>query len=215
MTHLDKIPEYFTVIRPKEIFNKVKNSRFYATAGNCKNKNEAENFIQSIKVKHSDASHNVNAYRVYENNNIIEYADDDGEPGGSSGLPVLKQILGHDLINTVVVVTRYFGGTKLGIGGLIRAYGGSADMALKAAGKKKLSLYMKINLKGPYSHLGTVLGQLEKIEATILNTTHYKDGFLVKAETSEKLVDFLEKVVKEKTSAKVELQKKELYYKES
>ncbi|MFW5873306.1 MAG: IMPACT family protein [Bacillota bacterium] len=183
--------------------NKVKDSKFYGIAKNCESINSAEKFIDEIKEKYSDANHNVNAYRIYNKTNLIEYADDDGEPAGSSGKPVLQQILTEELINTVVVVTRYFGGTKLGIGGLIRAYGKTAKLAIEAAEIKDLALYKRLKFIGPYDNIGDVLGQLEKFKAEIKDQGYQKGQFVIYAVMKYNIVNDLIKQVKEITSDRV------------
>lgn len=210
--YLNKSEEYKTVNSSHEIFNKVKDSKFYGIANNCDSIGLAEEFIDEIKEKHSDANHNVNAYRIYNCNNLIEYADDDGEPAGSSGKPVLQQISTEDLLNTVVVVTRYFGGTKLGIGGLIRAYGETAKLAIEAAGIKKLSLYKKLKIIGPYDNIGNVLGQLERFKAEIKGQGYKEGKFVINAIIKHNIVNKLIKEIKEITSDKVKVIIEDSFY---
>lgn len=109
----------------------INKSRFigYSLPINCEE--EALNFVEKIKTKHKDATHNVYAYVVGENSNIQRF-NDDGEPSGTAGIPVLEVIKKEDLRNIVIVVTRYFGGIKLGGGGLIRAYTRTAKIGLDA-----------------------------------------------------------------------------------
>ena len=159
-----------------QVINKVKDSKFFGSINSANSRKAAETFINEIKEKYSDASHNVNAYKLGIGDNAIEYADDDGEPAGSSGPPVLKAIQGADLTNTVIVVTRYFGGTKLGIGGLIRAYGDTARLAIKSAGKKKLELIYKLQISGDYNVIGTILGQIESFNGKIISTEYDNQG---------------------------------------
>jgi len=210
--YLDKGEEYKTVSSSVEVFNKVKDSKFYGVAKTCSSIDLAEKFIDNIRKKHSDANHNVNAYRIYNNNNMIEYADDDGEPAGSSGKPILQQISTRELINTVVVVTRYFGGTKLGIGGLIRAYGETAKLAIEAAGIKNLILYKKLIFKGQYDYIGNVLGQLEKFKADIKDQGYEEGQFVILAVLKYNIVNNLIKEVREITSDKIEINIADSFY---
>ena len=99
------------------------NSRFIATAAPAVTVAEARAFVAHIKDAYSDASHNVSAYVVGHGNTVVAHAHDDGEPSGTAGRPALAVLQGSGLGDIVVVVTRYFGGTKLGTGGLVRAYG--------------------------------------------------------------------------------------------
>lgn len=111
---------------------KVDGSRFLADASSAVERTEAEDRIASIRRREHKASHHCSAFRLGVEGNVFQY-DDDGEPSGTAGRPILREIDSRDLTNVVVVVTRYFGGTKLGTGGLMRAYGNAADAALDRA----------------------------------------------------------------------------------
>lgn len=118
--------------RTTRIENVVVNSRFIATAARADSVDEAKAFIQSIRAEMPDATHHVYAFKIGYGGSIIEGMSDDGEPSGTSGPPVLAVLRGAEIGDIVVVVTRYFGGTKLGTGGLVRAYGGAAKDVLAA-----------------------------------------------------------------------------------
>ena len=107
-----------------------KKSRFIGYVKPVKTQEEATNFINSIKSKHWDATHNVSAFVLRENN--IQRSSDDGEPSGTAGVPTLDVLLKENLVDTCIVVTRYFGGTLLGAGGLIRAYSHASKIAVEA-----------------------------------------------------------------------------------
>lgn len=109
---------------------KVLNSRFIATAGPAFDVEQAKTFIGRVRAEFSDASHNVPAYVIGSGASVIAHCHDNGEPPGTAGRPVLAVLQGSGLGDTVIVVTRYFGGTKLGTGGLVRAYGDAAREAL-------------------------------------------------------------------------------------
>jgi uncharacterized YigZ family protein len=203
-----KIPKSST-----EIKNKVKDSIFFGNIKNVKSKNEADNFITQIKEKYHDATHNVSAYVILNNEmDNIEYYDDDGEPSKSSGPPVLETIKGKKLVNTVIVITRYFGGTQLGIGGLIRAYGGTAKKVINQGGIKELKLYYYIKVKGSYQSVGTILGQVEAFNGNIKSTKYNDKGievfFYLNPVKYEKLKD---KLIEE-TGNKVYFKVKEKIY---
>lgn len=122
--------EYKTVeFESKDEFVEKK-SRFIGYVKPVKTQGEATNFINSIKSKHWDATHNVSAFVLRENN--IQRSSDDGEPSGTAGVPTLDVLLKENLVDVCVVVTRYFGGTLLGAGGLIRAYSHSSKIAVEA-----------------------------------------------------------------------------------
>lgn len=109
----------------------VVNSRFIASAAPVFSNEEAREFINSIKAKYPDATHHVPAYIIGYGNSTSAYCSDDGEPSGTSGRPVLSVLQGSGLGDAAIVVTRYFGGTKLGIGGLVHAYGDAAKAVLE------------------------------------------------------------------------------------
>lgn len=111
----------------------IEKSRFITYVSPAETKEEAELFIASIKKKHKDATHNVPAM-VLGDKQQIQWASDDGEPQGTSGAPMVQMLVAQGITNIVVVVTRYFGGIKLGTGGLVRAYTSSAKLGLEAAG---------------------------------------------------------------------------------
>lgn len=166
----------YTPQRSIQVINKVKDSKFYGSISRADSEEEVKEFIGRIRGKYHDATHNVSAYKLGSGDRALKYADDDGEPAGSSGPPVLQAIEGEGLTNTVIVVTRYFGGTKLGIGGLIRAYGDTARLAIKVAGRKKLELYYKLSISGTYEQIGTILGQIEACHGEILSTDYHNEG---------------------------------------
>jgi len=111
---------------------RVVNSRFIATIGEAKSVEEAKAFIETIRGEFADATHNVYAFQVGYGASVTEGMSDDGEPPGTAGRPALAVLRGADLGDVVLVITRYFGGTKLGTGGLVRAYTQSAQEALAA-----------------------------------------------------------------------------------
>ena len=111
----------------------IEKSRFIAYVSPAETREEADEFIASIRKKHKDATHNVPAM-VLGDKFQIQWGSDDGEPQGTSGAPIVQMLVAQGITNVVVVVTRYFGGIKLGTGGLVRAYTSSAKLGLAAAG---------------------------------------------------------------------------------
>lgn len=110
----------------------VQGSTFIGHAAPVESVDAAETFVQDIEAEYADATHNVPAYRV-RSNPFREYSSDDGEPSGSAGKPTLSVLQGRELENVAVVVTRYYGGTELGVGGLVRAYSQATKDAIDAA----------------------------------------------------------------------------------
>ena len=124
---------YSTVTGEATAEQVIEKSRFIAHVRPVDTKEEADAFISSIRKAHKDATHNVPAMVLGEHFQV-QWASDDGEPQGTSGAPVVQMLVQEEITNVVVVVTRYFGGIKLGTGGLVRAYTGSAKLGLAAAG---------------------------------------------------------------------------------
>ena len=123
---------YFSVFDYSEAEQVVEKSRFITYTKPVYDENEAAEFIARIKKLNYDASHNVSAYVIGESSDIKRYSDD-GEPSGTAGMPMLDVMLKKGITNTCVVITRYFGGIKLGTGGLVRAYTESTKMGLEAS----------------------------------------------------------------------------------
>ncbi len=115
-----------------EIRNEIKHSIFIATVKGEVDRDSAEEFVKSIKKKYADATHNCYAYISDENGNATRFSDD-GEPSGTAGQPILDVIRKQNLVKTAIVVTRYFGGIKLGAGGLVGAYSGAASDVVNAS----------------------------------------------------------------------------------
>lgn len=134
-------------------------SRFIGYAKPAATEEEAMTFVNEIRAKHRDATHNVYAFQIGMQNEIMR-SSDDGEPSGTAGRPVLEVIKKEGLSNTAVVVTRYFGGILLGAGGLVRAYSKSAALALEAAGKVIKSPAQSYSLSLGYEQWGKVQNYL-------------------------------------------------------
>ncbi|MGL5650158.1 MAG: YigZ family protein [Paraclostridium sp.] len=143
----------------------IEKSTFIGYAKPIKTEEEAVEFINEIKKKHKDARHNVWAYTVGKSMNIQRYSDD-GEPQGTAGIPTLEVIKKEDLRDVVVVVTRYFGGIKLGAGGLVRAYTKGAKIGLEAGKIIEKIMYQEVKIKIDYNQLG-------KVQNEIMNTGYF------------------------------------------
>lgn len=125
--------EYRTIKEDGQVQEEIKKSRFICHAKRVYSEEEARDFITAIKKEHYKATHNCSAFIVGKRSEI-KRTSDDGEPSGTAGIPMLGVLENHNLTNVCVVVTRYFGGIKLGAGGLIRAYAGSVALAVKEIG---------------------------------------------------------------------------------
>ena len=147
--------DYITVKGYGESEIIIQKSRFITYVNRAESEQEAQAFIEEIKSKHRSANHNCSAYLIGEHDSI-QKANDDGEPSGTAGVPMLEVLKKQGLKDTVVVVTRYFGGIKLGGGGLIRAYGKATTEGLQAAQivERRLHHLMKVSVE--YTWLGKV-----------------------------------------------------------
>jgi uncharacterized YigZ family protein len=134
----------------------VLNSRFIATIMPAFSPAEAKTFIKRIKSEFADASHNVPAFLIGHGNSVTAHCSDDGEPSGTAGRPMLAVLQGSGLGDVAVVVTRYFGGTKLGTGGLVRAYSDAVRAILDIVPRAERVPTHTIMLALPYSHLERV-----------------------------------------------------------
>ena len=142
--------EYRTIRQDGQAQEEIKKSRFICHAKRVYSEEEARDFIASIKKEHYKATHNCSAFIVGEKSEI-KRTSDDGEPSGTAGVPMLGVMENHQLTNVCFVVTRYFGGIKLGAGGLIRAYAGSVALAIKEIGLIEIKEQAGLRLKMSYS----------------------------------------------------------------
>ena len=154
-----------------------KRSIFIGYAKPVKSEEEAAEFIKRIKSKHKDATHNVFGYTM--KNGVIARYSDDGEPQGTAGMPVLDVIRKSGVDDACVVVTRYFGGTLLGAGGLVRAYSQGAKMALEAAEIVTFEPYTELNIPCSYSDYQKISAELPKYGA-IIDDTEFSDNVMLK-----------------------------------
>lgn len=180
--------EYKTVEKEASDFFIEKKSKFIGYAKPVKTQEEAVEFISKIKSKHWDATHNVYAYVLRENN--IQRYSDDGEPSGTAGVPVLDVMLKESLVDVCVVATRYFGGTLLGAGGLVRAYSHTSKIALEAAGIITMAQCSVMSAEVDYSFYDRFNILLSDFSAVILNTS-FSDKVCVEFSVKENIVDLL------------------------
>lgn len=180
--------EYKTVEKEANDFFIEKKSKFIGYAKPVKTQEEAVEFISEIKSKHWDATHNVYAYVLRENN--IQRYSDDGEPSGTAGVPVLDVMLKESLVDVCVVATRYFGGTLLGAGGLVRAYSHTSKIALEAAGIITMAQCSIMSAEVDYSFYDRLNILLSDFSAVILDTS-FSDKVCVEFSVKENTVDLL------------------------
>ncbi len=164
--------EFYTIGSVHESQIKVKGSTFIGLASPARSREEADIFLRSVQKKYFDATHHCYAYRIGFGSAQVFRSSDDGEPGGTAGKPILQAIDGKQLTDLIVVVTRYFGGTKLGTGGLARAYAESAADVLSQSQIVSKIIYESLRFQFPYEDTNTVMRLIGSCEGKVLDT-HY------------------------------------------
>lgn len=139
--------------------DKIKGSRFIASLAPAASADEAEAFLAHVRAELPDAGHHAFAWRIGTTATRFR-SSDDGEPSGSAGRPILAQLEGHEVFDLCCVVSRWFGGTKLGVGGLMRAYGGTAGQALDRARLRTVVVQRALRVRHPYECSGAVTSVL-------------------------------------------------------
>jgi len=202
MTKTDDRDFYFTItsaVRAPEV--KISGSRFIADLFPVASKQEVDEKLDRIRKEFYDASHHCYAYRLGNHAEIIRAADD-GEPAGTAGKPILMVLEGADITNLLCVVTRYFGGTKLGTGGLARAYSEAAQDAISVATKKQVFLLKPIFLQCSYDELAALERYL--IQNNLRpNTATYEEQITMTVDIRLSLIKTIQEEIKEKFLDKV------------
>ncbi|MFB1082248.1 YigZ family protein [Jeotgalibacillus sp. JSM ZJ347] len=206
------LKKYLTVAGYSESEITIQKSRFITYTKRTETEEEAQAFIQEIKKKHPSANHNCSAYMIGEHD-LIQKANDDGEPSGTAGVPMLEVLKKQGLKDTTVVVTRYFGGIKLGGGGLIRAYGKSVTEGLKAAGVVERSLNRIMMSKMDYTWLGKVENEVRSSKYP-LKDIHYLDEVSVETYVKEDDVDAFTEWMTELTNGQAVIKQGDMVYRE-
>lgn len=176
-----------------------KKSRFIGYVKPVKTQTEATDFINSIKSKHWDATHNVSAYVLRENN--IQRSSDDGEPSGTAGVPTLDVLLKEGVVDACVVVTRYFGGTLLGAGGLIRAYSHASKIALDSGNIITMAPCKVLSVSVDYSFYDRLNILLDEFNANIENS-EFTDNVTVTFSIRVNTVELLQEKLTQQSNGK-------------
>lgn len=193
---MDADDEFKTIVASTHSEITVGGSRFIGQAMHVITREDAGEFIRKVRAEHHDATHNCFAYRLADGNRSFRTSDD-GEPSGSGGTPILSAIDKLGLANTLVVVTRYFGGKKLGVGNLARAYGKSASEALSAA-SLVLKYYTKtMVLSFPHDRIAPVMRLISHHGVEIVDSTYDEDVHLTINVRRSSAEDFKAKLVDE------------------
>ncbi|AOL35796.1 MULTISPECIES: YigZ family protein [Geobacillus] len=191
---------YYTVKGYGEREIVIEKSRFICYINRAETEEEAVAFIQQIKKKHWDATHNCSAYLIGEHDQI-QKANDDGEPSGTAGVPMLEVLKKKGVKDTVAVVTRYFGGIKLGAGGLVRAYSRAVSEGLNAAGIVERRLMRVMHVTIDYPWLGKVENELRS-SGYVIKSIHYSDQVSIEFFIEEAATDATTTWIKELTSGR-------------
>ncbi|MGX7162361.1 YigZ family protein [Enterococcus massiliensis] len=165
---------YLTIKEDGQAETEIKKSRFICSLKRVQTEEEAKEFIQAIKKEHWKANHNCSAFLLGEKNEI-QRSSDDGEPSGTAGIPMLEVLKKNNLINVAAVVTRYFGGTKLGAGGLIRAYSHAVSNGLEKIGIVQGKLQQEVLVTIPYPLVGKLQHFLETQKISVKDTIFATD----------------------------------------
>jgi len=187
--------------------DKIKGSRFIGSCAPVANEADARAFLDRIRAEFADARHHGSAWRLGADGATFRY-DDDGEPSGSTGQPILRQIDGAGLTGIVVVVTRYFGGTKLGVGGLVRAYGAAAAAVLEATPHERVSITRGLRVAYPYECEGAVQGVLAAAGLEPLES-HYGEGIRMRFQVPVARVDAFRQELTDRTGGRAEIREDE------
>ncbi|WP_435073806.1 IMPACT family protein [Halorubrum sp. HHNYT27] len=204
---------YLTVAGPATATFEVRGSEFLGHVAPVDTVAEAEAFVERVRDEYADATHNVPAYRVPAGEAsertpgtgtmIREYADDDGEPSGSAGKPALNVLQQREIRNVVAVVTRYYGGTNLGVGGLARAYSRAVKDGVDAAGVVEERPHRRLVVETVYDDSGTVRGVIESSGVSFDADYDERVRFELRVPTAD--IDELVERLNSATSGRVEI----------
>lgn len=188
---------------------RIKGSKFISFINPCNTTEEADKQLKKVRNNHPTATHHCHAFRVNPST-VIEYSQDDGEPGGTAGLPILNAMKSVNIVNTVIVVVRYYGGTNLGKSGLIDAYGKSAALVIEQATLKKLVATQRFQITYSYdqqSLIDTLKHSFTLFEINSDYTEHVK--LLLECPVSD--LQRFEKKLNTVRHLLLDVQKKEIY----
>ncbi len=194
---------YFVPASQYSLESRVANSRFIATISPAFSIYEAKEFITKLNKKYADATHNVPVFIIGHGSSMISHSSDNGEPSGTAGRPALSVLKGSGLGDTVLVITRYFGGTKLGTGGLVKAYSDSAREIIAAVPKAKKTLVHYASLECPYSLYELIARTIRKYHGRI-NSESFTDNVKLAYSISVNSYDELQNAIKELSNGRIQ-----------
>lgn len=189
--------EYKTIEKPVEnTLLKEKGSKFIGFAFPVNNETELKSALDKIRTEHPKATHHCYAFRMGLNGENYR-ANDDGEPSGSAGLPIYNQLLAHEITNVLVISVRYYGGTKLGISGLVKAYKESAKITLEEANIITKELEIEIEIQFLFNQQNIIFTLLSKFDAKILNFDSQQTAIIsarIKTKHKDDIIDALSNI---------------------
>ena len=192
--------KYYSIAKYETTEIKIKSSKFISSAFPVISKEEAMLKLNEIKTKYFDATHNCFAFQIWKDN--VFRTSDDGEPSGTAGKPILSAIKKNKVNDLIVIVTRYFGGTKLGTGGLIRAYNEAADLVLELCEKKVVNITKQIKINCRYEEISIVKRLVA--EYAILFKEEYTDSIEIIADIPLSIAEQFIKILLSTTNKKAE-----------
>lgn len=201
------LKEYATILDAGTDEIVEKKSRFIGYVCHVETEEEALAFVAEIKKKHYDARHNCYAYAIGEEQPLLRFSDD-GEPGGTAGKPILEVITGRGLCNVCIVVTRYFGGTLLGTGGLVRAYTDASKACIEATEIIKKCLVVPMTFTTNYTDLGKIQYILGN-EGIDISDSEYGESVILKVEIFIDDEQRIKKALTEATAARIQIEQEE------
>ena len=184
----------------------VKGSKFIGSLFPVKTRKEAEEILEKVRKQYYDATHNCFAYRVYPD---IERYSDDGEPTNSAGKPIMAAIKGDELFNVLVVITRYFGGTKLGIGGLIKAYTESAKKVIESVDKIYLESVKTVKIPVNFNEVNHIYHLTRSYGVKILNEEYSNSGVIFTLRLKGDMLEGVKEILREKLNRIPEIEETE------
>jgi uncharacterized YigZ family protein len=177
----------------------IKKSRFIVNASPVQSPEEAFQFLKNIQEQ--QASHNCWAYRIGQQYRF----SDDGEPGGTAGKPILNAIERQEIDYVMVVVTRYFGGTKLGAGGLIRAYGGCAAKCIQSAPKSEIILKSQLQIETTFEWTGQIYAMFDKFKVEKIHEVYHEQGISLEVKLKHSDLEAFRKSLKDLSSGNINI----------
>lgn len=172
----------------------IKKSRFLGEATAIESRAAAKQFVMDVQTRNRQARHYCYAYRLGSGDEKLEYATDAGEPTNTAGPPILAAIQAAGLTNTIIVVSRYYGGINIGIGGLIRAYGACATACLENAVLKTRTFYHKLQVKVSFPQIGAVASLCKRLGGKVINIEYDPDPNITIRIGKKKLDYFKEQI---------------------